>query len=174
MAGSGAFRFVIIAVGLICATACGSGESGGSPKSETSPTLRRAVDAANRRYGPEWHCDGVTTNRTTFVECQAPGADSFKVDQFRIVAGVALYWNGLRVSPTPLFVPLIERFYENRGARRATCRVTRRSLPYAFRCRLDGARREARVTVNLHGQMTLYGTTPHQRIGTTVFGLGVP
>ena len=163
-------RFVIVVVALISAAACGSGYRT-SP--DVSPALQRAVDAANRRYGPEWQCQGVIANRVPTVDCETEGEDSFSVDEFRIVRGVALYWNGVRVSPAARFVTYIAQYYKSQGARKTTCRIRRASLPYSFRCRLDGAQ-TAWVSVDLDGEMSLPPINPYQRPGTMGFGLGLP
>src|SRR5690349_10115323 len=164
MVGSQALRIVIVTVGLMSAAACAGGTL--PPAPDTSPALQRAVDAANRRYGPEWDCHGVKATPAPIVECETAGEDSFTVDEFRIIGGVALYWNGRRVSPAARFIQFIDQYYRSNGVRKTACRITRASLPYGFRCRLDGARRKARVTVDLRGEMTLYWTEPSRPPGT--------
>jgi hypothetical protein len=171
MVGSRILRIVIVIVGLMSAAACAGGTL---PAQDTNPALQRAIDAANRRYGPEWDCHGVRAAPVPVVECETAGEDSFTVDEFRIIRGVALYWNGQGVSPAPQYIPFIARYYRSNGVRQVRCRITHASLPYSFRCRLDGARREARVTVDLRGEMSLYWTDPSRMPGSMVFGLGLP
>jgi basic membrane protein A len=161
----------VVVVGLMSAAACADGAL---PVQDTRPALQRAVDAANRRYGREWDCHGVRATPVPVVACETAGEDSFTVDEFRIIRGVALYWNGRRVSPSPRFIQFIDRYYRSNGVRKTSCRITRASLPYSFRCRLDGARRKARVTVDLRGEMSLYRVDPSRPPGTMAFGLGLP
>jgi hypothetical protein len=172
MVRSGSLRFVVVVVALIGAAACGGGYRT-SPPPDGSAALQRAVDAANRRYGPEWQCQEVVANRLPTVDCQKEGEDSFSVDEFRIVRGVALYWNGVRVSAAARFVPYIAQDYKSQGARKTACRIARASLPYRFRCRLDGAQ-TAWVSVDLDGEMSLPPINPNDPPATMGFGLGLP
>lgn len=105
-----------------------------------------AVVAANNRYGPEWSCErvGVPAGQ---ISCRhfAGGVEGW-MDEFRIVNGRALYWNGVRTAPASRFIPdMLGALYPHHGGRirhgllvvperRIKCRVLRASLPYKVSC----------------------------------------
>src|SRR5437879_4518912 len=88
----------------VTVSACGGNQlSGGS-----NGTLASAVAAANHRYGPDWDCVPVSAKPKIVVSCTQPSSDSFAINEFRIVDGRALYWNGVRTAPASRFVPYVK------------------------------------------------------------------
>ena len=147
---------------------CGDGQpvaesASTASAAESASALSRAVAAANQRYGSDWDCVAVSASPQV-ISCTQPSTDSFAADdEFRIVEGRALYWNGVRTAPASRFVPFVrDELRGSHGHRRVRCAVIRASLPYKIRCRVGG--KQVISTVDLFGRIN----------GTHGFGLGLP